>query len=103
MMWHVAKPGCPAQPVLLQTFNEMDLTKDGVINPEEWLALVQRNPGACLGGLWCVVARWGVWLCRAAWLCVARCLTGCAVGGCAGQAAAHPRTCGAACCTVLSG
>ncbi len=27
----------------------MDLTKDGVINPEEWLALVQRNPGACLG------------------------------------------------------
>ncbi|PRW55970.1 calcineurin B 7 isoform X1 [Chlorella sorokiniana] len=27
-----------------QTFTEMDLTKDGVINPEEWLALVQRNP-----------------------------------------------------------
>lgn len=22
----------------------MDLTKDGVINPEEWLALVHRNP-----------------------------------------------------------
>ncbi|KAL4443040.1 hypothetical protein ABPG77_008531 [Micractinium sp. CCAP 211/92] len=27
-----------------QTFSEMDLTRDGVINPEEWLALVQRNP-----------------------------------------------------------
>ncbi|EFN58801.1 hypothetical protein CHLNCDRAFT_29817 [Chlorella variabilis] len=27
-----------------QTFNEMDLTKDGVINPEEWMALVHRNP-----------------------------------------------------------
>lgn len=24
----------------------MDLTKDGVINPEEWMALVHRNPGA---------------------------------------------------------
>lgn len=24
----------------------MDLTKDGVINPEEWLTLVHRNPGA---------------------------------------------------------
>lgn len=28
----------------LQTFREMDLTRDGVINPEEWLALVHRNP-----------------------------------------------------------
>ncbi|KAL4858026.1 Calcineurin B-like protein 8 [Chlorella vulgaris] len=27
-----------------QTFTEMDLTKDGVINPEEWTTLVHRNP-----------------------------------------------------------
>lgn len=34
----------------LQTFTEMDLTKDGVINPEEWTTLVHRNPGQCWGG-----------------------------------------------------
>ena len=103
MMWHVAKPSCPAQPALLQTFNEMDLTKDGVINPEEWLALVQRNPGEFSGGLWCAVVTWGMWLCRAAKRCIARCLLGCAVGCCAGQAAVQLHTCGGACCTVLSG
>lgn len=27
-----------------ETFKETDLSKDGKINPEEWLALVQRNP-----------------------------------------------------------
>lgn len=26
------------------TFREIDLAKDGKINPEEWQALVQRNP-----------------------------------------------------------
>jgi hypothetical protein len=35
--------GSPAP--LLQTFAEMDLTRDGVINPEEWLAMVHRKPG----------------------------------------------------------
>lgn len=29
----------------VQTFAEMDLSKDGRINPEEWMVLVQRNPG----------------------------------------------------------
>ena len=42
-------PPCPA-PLASQTFTEMDLTKDGVINPEEWLTLCQRNPGAAVGG-----------------------------------------------------
>jgi hypothetical protein len=32
-------------PSLPQTFSEMDLTRDGVINPEEWMTLVHRNPG----------------------------------------------------------
>ena len=27
-----------------ETFQELDLTKDGVINPEEWMRLVKRNP-----------------------------------------------------------
>lgn len=26
------------------TFKEIDLARDGKINPEEWLTLVQRNP-----------------------------------------------------------
>ena len=38
--------------MLLQTFAEMDLTRDGVINPEEWMALVHRNPGGWVGGGW---------------------------------------------------
>lgn len=38
----VCLPACLPR---LQTFKEMDLTKDGVINPEEWMALVHRNPG----------------------------------------------------------
>lgn len=28
-----------------ETFAELDLAKDGRINPEEWMRLVQRNPG----------------------------------------------------------
>ena len=30
--------------IVEETFKESDLSKDGRINPEEWLALVQRNP-----------------------------------------------------------
>lgn len=28
-----------------QTFAEIDLVRDGRINPEEWMSLVKRNPG----------------------------------------------------------
>lgn len=30
--------------IVQDTFAEVDLAKDGLINPEEWLAMVQRNP-----------------------------------------------------------
>ena len=30
--------------IVEDTFKEIDLAKDGRINPEEWMSLVQRNP-----------------------------------------------------------
>ena len=31
--------------IVEETFKQVDLTGDGRINPEEWMALVKRSPG----------------------------------------------------------
>ena len=45
----------PPHPPPTQTFAELDITGDGVINPEEWMTMVKRNPGArataCVGAV----------------------------------------------------
>ena len=51
----LARTPSPPHPPPTQTFAELDITGDGVINPEEWMTMVKRNPGArataCVGAV----------------------------------------------------